>query len=152
MNLGQSQWDTVRTSGDCPRLELVSSVPMCFPPRCSSCSWLITPAPSTGESARSAALTGTWAGSSCWVDRLRAQRVLRHTTQTTCGHSIREQFCTHSRVKLVEPKETGHFQSQFPPEPPIFSSILQFWQITLLQNYWRLAYHNLFIACFYSLP
>lgn len=161
MNVGQSQWDTVRTPGDLPRLELVPSVPVfsapvfflfltdhpCFlyrwdcPLCCShrylSWEWLLSGEP------ESAASSEKYNWDNMWPQQ-----------------GIREQFCTHSRVKLVEPKEMGHFQSeegplssQFTPELPIFqfpvhsSDKLLCYRTTNV----LLAYHNLFIASFYFL-
>lgn len=101
-----------------------SPVCLCFPPRCSSCSWLITPASSTGEAACSAALAGTWAGNTCRLESRRVcSRFLR--AQTTCGYSgVLESNSAHSHGETSGTKWDGTLPererfllcSQFPPE------------------------------------
>lgn len=138
-----------------------SPVCLCFPPRCSSCSWLITPASSTGEAACSAALAGTWAGNTC---RLESRRVCSRFLRDNMWlqRRIREQFCTQSRGKLVELNEMGHFQSErgfhsaasfllnfhFPSHyRGSFKESLCCWATNVF-----LANHKIFTSCFNFLP
>lgn len=139
-----------------------SPVCLCFPPRCSSCSWLITPASSTGEAACSAAcryLSWEYVPTG---EPESVQPVSESSDNMWLQRRIREQFCTQSRGKLVELNEMGHFQSErgfysaasfllnfhFPSHyRGSFKESLCCWATNVF-----LANHKIFTSCFNFLP